>query len=289
MIPNKLKAILLLGCLSGLFLLMGRMLGGMQGLQIAFIMALVMNFIAYFFSESIVLRLYNAQPLDKTTYGWIYSTVEELSKTMQIPMPKLWIVNMPIANAFATGRNPSHASVVVTSGILDLLDQHELRGVLSHELSHVKNRDILVTTMAATLATAIGYLANMMQYTAILGRSSSNNDSQKRSNPLVMLVVAMIMPLAAALLQLALSRSREYLADESGAHYSHEPLALASALAKISNYKQYTPATSAVEATTSPLFIINPLTGATWAALFSTHPPVEQRIKRLQEMAQRKL
>ena len=287
MIPNKFKAVILLASLSALLLLMGNLIGGASGLRIAFIMALIMNFVSYFFSESIVLRLYKAQPLDKTQYGWIFSDVSELCKKMNIPMPRLWIVDMPIANAFATGRNPSHASVVVTSGILKLLNEEELRGVLAHELSHVKNRDILVTTMAATLATAIGYLANMMQYAAMFGQTSSD-DSRKRTNPFAMIFAAMVMPFAAGILQLALSRSREYLADESGASYSHEPLALASALAKISNHKQFTPATNPIEATTSPLFIINPLTGATWAALFSTHPPVEKRIERLQEMAQKK-
>lgn len=286
MIPNKLKAVILLSALSGLLLAMGSLIGGVKGLQVAFIMALVMNFVSYFFSESIVLNLYRAQPLDKDQFGWIYDTVAELCQTMKIPMPRLWLVSMPIANAFATGRNPQHASVVVTSGILNLLDKDELRGVLAHELSHVKNRDILVTTMAATLATAIGYVANMLQYSAMFGRTGSN-DSQRRANPLVALIIAMIMPLAASLLQLALSRSREYLADESGANFCHEPLALASALAKISNNKQYTPANNAVEATTSPLFIINPLTSSAWAQLFSTHPPVEKRIEKLQAMAQR--
>lgn len=286
MIPNKLKAVILLAALSGLFMFTGSILGGVRGLQIAFFMALIMNFVSYFFSESIVLRLYRAQPLDKTQYGWIYTTVQELATTMNIPMPRLWIVNMAIANAFATGRNPNHSSVVITSGILGLLDQQELRGVLAHELSHIKNRDVLVTTMAATLATAIGYLANMMQYASFLGQGNSQ-DSQRRTNPLMMMLIAILMPIAASLLQLALSRSREYLADESGASYSHEPLALANALRKISDNKQFTPAENAVEATTSPLFIINPLTGALWAKLFSTHPPVEQRIKRLQEMVQR--
>jgi len=286
MIPNRIKAVVLLGALSGLLLAMGSIIGGFKGLQVAFIMALVMNFISYFFSESIVLNLYKAQPLDTEQYGWIHETIEELCQTMQIPKPRLWIVSMPIANAFATGRNPQHASVVVTSGILDLLDKDELRGVLAHELSHVKNRDILVTTMAATIATAIGYVANMLQYSAMFGSMNSDNN-QKRTNPLIALIIAMIMPLAASLLQLALSRSREYLADESGAHYCHEPLALASALAKISNNKQYTPANNAVEATTSSLFIINPLTSTAWAQLFSTHPPVEKRIEKLQAMAQK--
>lgn len=288
MIPNRLKAVILLTALSGLLMFMGNIIGGARGLQMAFVMALIMNFVSYFFSESIVLRLYKAQPLDKQKYGWLYSMVQELSSTMNIPMPKLWIVSMPMANAFATGRNPSHSSVVVTEGILQLLDQQELRGVLAHELSHIKNRDTLITTMAATIATAIGYLANMMQYAAMFGQTSSNGNSQRRSNPIIMLLVAILMPIAAALLQLALSRSREYLADESGADYSREPLALANALKKISNNKQFTPATNAVEATTSSLFIINPLTGASWAALFSTHPPVEQRIRRLQEMAQKR-
>lgn len=289
MIPNRLKAVILLATLSGLLMLMGNLIGGARGLHIAFVMALMMNFISYFFSESIVLRLYKAQPLDKQAYGWIYTAVQELSTSMNIPMPRLWLVSMPMANAFATGRNPSHSSVVITAGILQLLDKQELRGVLAHELSHIKNRDVLVTTMAATIATAIGYLANMMQYAAIFGnQSAQSNSSQKRTNPLILMLVAVLMPIAAALLQLSLSRSREYLADESGAGFSHEPLALANALKKISTNKQFTPANNAVEATTSPLFIINPLTGATtWAALFSTHPPVEQRIKRLQEMAQK--
>lgn len=288
MISNTIKTVLLLTCLSGLFLLIGMFIGGRDGLQIAFIMAVVMNFIAYFFSESIVLRLYRAQRLDQARYQAIYTTVQELAASMNIPMPKLWLVSLPIANAFATGRNPKNASVVLTTGILGLLDHDELRGVLAHELAHVKNRDILVTTIAATLATAIGYLAHMMQYAVLWGTVQQNNSSRNRSNPLAMMAVAIIMPIAATLLQLALSRSREYLADESGAHYSHEPLALASALAKIANYKQYVSARDTIEATTSPLFIINPLAGTSWMALFSTHPPVEQRIKRLQNMAHTK-
>ncbi|PJF38296.1 MAG: protease HtpX, partial [Phototrophicales bacterium] len=163
-------------------------------------------------------------------YAWIYNIVAELAQSMHLPMPKLWIVNTPMANAFATGRNPQNASIAITTGIIDLLDHNELRGVLAHELSHIKNRDTFVTTIAATIATAIGYLAHMLQYTAFWGSMGSN---RRRGNPLAMLLVAILMPIAATIIQLAISRSREYLADETGAHHCHDPLSLASALEKL--------------------------------------------------------
>lgn len=288
MIINQIKSVMLLAALSGLLLFLGSLIGGHQGIQIAFIMALFMNGITYFYSDRIVLSLYKAQPLDEKAYPWIYTMVGELARDMNIPMPKLWLLPTPMANAFATGRNPQHASVAVTTGILKLLDKHELRGVLAHELAHVQNRDILITTMAATLATAIGYVAHMLQYAAWWG-SMSGDDRNKRGNPLFMLVVAMLMPIAATLLQLALSRSREYLADETGAHHSHDPLALADALEKLQNHIPYDHLNNddTQRASTAPLFIVHPFTSNGLASLFSTHPPMQKRIERLRAMYQK--
>lgn len=287
---NSIKTVLLLGSLSALLLLFGNLVGGSTGLHIALIMALVMNFIAYFFSEKIVLSMYRAQPLDHEHYQSIYDMVQELCTDMRMPMPRLWIVKTSMANAFATGRNPQHASVVLTTGILRLLNTRELRGVLSHELSHIKNRDVLISTVAATLATAIGYLAQMAQYALFWG-SVANNRDRRGANPIVLLITAILMPIGATLIQLAISRSREYQADESGAHHCHDPLALASALQKLEdhmteanlNHKE------TEYASTSSLFIVNPFTTRNWVNLFSTHPPLFKRIARLQELAERKI
>lgn len=289
MIMNQIKSVILLAGLSGLLLLLGSLMGGHQGIQIAFVMALVMNGVTYFYSDRIVLSLYKAQPLDEKTYGWIYTMVRELAQDMRIPMPRLWLIPTPMANAFATGRNPKNASVAVTSGVLKLLNNHELRGVLAHELAHVQNRDILITTMAATLATAIGYIAHMLQYAAWWGSMSSSDDRNKRGNPLFMLLVAMLMPIAATLLQLALSRSREYLADETGAHHSHDPLALADALEKLQNHIPFDHLDNndTQRASTAPLFIVHPFTSNGFASLFSTHPPMQKRIERLRAMYQK--
>ena len=288
MIPNSLKTVILLGTLSGLLLFLGGFLGGSEGLTIALLFSLFMNFIAYFFSEKIVLSMYRAQPLDKTRYNWIYAIVQELTSTMRLPMPKLWLVSTPMANAFATGRNPHHASIAVTTGILDILDRDELRGVLAHELSHIKNRDVLVSTIAATLATAIGYIANMMHHAAFWGSMNSRSNNKKQNyNPIVMLVIALLMPLAAALIRLAISRSREFLADETGAHHSREPLALASALEKLHSnlhHHNLNNQQDSTKTTTASLFIVHPFTHERWSSLFSTHPPVRQRIARLRKM-----
>jgi heat shock protein HtpX len=279
---NQIKTAFLLGSLSGIFLLLGGLLGGTSGLTYALILALIMNFIAYFYSDTIVLRMYKAQPLDRAQYGWIYETVGELAHKMNLPMPKLWLINHQMANAFATGRNPQHASIAITTGILKLLNKKELTGVLAHELSHVQNRDILVSTIAAVLATAIGYLASMLRFGALFGRSE---DSKSR-NPIFLLFAAILMPFAASLLQLAISRSREYLADETGAHACKDPEGLASALEKLHNHipdaslnKQ-----EVEKASTAPLFIVHPFSGSDWTALFSTHPPVAARIARLRKM-----
>jgi|SRR5579872_5646974 len=281
---NRFKTVLLLGALSALLLLVGSLFGGQAGLQLALIMALVMNFIAYFFSEKIVLRMYRAQPLDPAEYGWIHAIVQELSASMQIPEPKLWLIKTPMANAFATGRDPQHASVAVTTGILEILDRDELRGVLAHELSHIKNRDVLVATIAATIATAIGYLAHMMQYAAFSNRRNKNGGS-----PIAMFLVAILMPLAATLIQLAISRSREYLADETGAHVCRDPLALASALQKLHTNIPHAHMDShdMQHASTASLFIVHPFTTDSWLAWFSTHPPMRSRVERLHAMCEK--
>lgn len=279
---NQIKTAFLLGSLSGLFLLVGGLLGGTSGLTYALILALIMNFIAYFYSDKIVLRMYKAQPLDRHQYSWIYETVGDLAKKMNLPMPKLWLIHHKMANAFATGRNPEHASIALTTGILELLTKKELTGVLAHELSHVKNRDILVSTIAAVLATAIGYVASMLRFGALFGQSQDG----KQRNPIFLLFAAIVMPFAASLLQMAISRSREYLADETGAHACKDPEGLASALEKLHNHipdaslnKQ-----EVEKASTAPLFIVHPFSGSDWTALFSTHPPVEARIARLRKM-----
>jgi len=285
MILNWVKTVILLAALSGLLLLLGSAFGGYGGLQIALLIALVMNVMAYFFSEKIILKLYRARPLDQSQHPEVFETVQELTSTMSIPMPKLWLIDSPMANAFATGRNPKHASVAVTSGIMNILDKHELRGVLAHELAHIKNRDILISTIAATIATAIGYLAHMLRYAAFWGAMGGGN-RRRGGNPFVMIFVAILMPIAAALIQLAISRSREYLADETGARYSKDPLALASALEKLHSAAAHT-RTQQVDgskASTASLFIVHPFSGKGMFSLFSTHPPVEARIARLQKM-----
>lgn len=284
MLINKIKTVLLLTILSCLFMALGIILGGKEGLQVAFLCSLLMNGLVYFFSESLILKIYNAKPLDKYTHAPIYTMVEELTQTMHIPMPKMWLIATPMANAFATGRNPNHASVAITTGIIDILAPDELRGVLAHELAHIKNRDILIATIAATIATSIGYIANMAHHVIFWGSFFQNNQ-KKRGNPLFMLIVAICMPIAATLIQLAISRSREYLADETGAHYSRDPLALASALEKLHNNMPYAHLHEDTQrASTAPLFIVHPFTKQHLLSLFSTHPPIHKRITRLREM-----
>jgi len=284
MIKNQIKTAALLATLSGLILWMGGMIGGSQGVQIAFIIALFMNGIMYFFSETIVLRLYSAQPLDQHAYASIHLIVQELAEKMRLPMPKLWRIQAAHPNAFATGRSPAHASIALTDSIITLLDVHELRGVLAHELSHIKNRDMLVSTIAATLTATIGYVGDMIQrmlFWRALG--ADTRDRSKQNNWFGLLITAIVMPFIATLLQLAISRSREYLADECGAHYSQDPLALASALKKLQQQKP-TAATDYYQTSTASLFIINPFLGSNWTYLFATHPPTNQRIARLEEI-----
>ena len=283
---NKIKTVLLLAALSGLFMFIGSLIGGNQGITIALCMALVMNGIAYFFSDKIVLAMYGARPLNPEQYGSIVATVQELSDRMQLPMPRLWIVDTPVANAFATGRNPNHSSIALTTGIIELLEPHELRGVLAHEMSHIYNRDILVSTIAATFAAAIGYLAHMAQN--IYFWQSIQGKREKDSGNLVgMLVVAILMPIAATILQLSVSRSREYLADETGADACHDPLALAGALQKLHNNVQHAHfrETDTARASTATLFIVHPFSKrGGMLELFATHPPLEKRIARLHKI-----
>jgi len=282
MFANQIKTALLLASLSGLLLFFGYMIGGYDGIYFAFFISIALNFVTYFWGDKIVLKMYKAQPLDADQYDYIHDMVADLAQEMNMPVPKLWYIPTDMANAFATGRNPKNSSVAVTQGILDILDHDELRGVLSHELSHVKNRDILIGTVAATLATTIGYLASMLRWSVILG----GRGGRDRGNGIGVLIISILMPIAAMLVQLAISRSREYLADETGAKHSRDPLALASALEKLymharSQKLDPTPA----QATTASLFIVYPFSGAFWMNLFSTHPPMEKRIARLRKMA----
>ena len=280
---NQLKTVIFLTSLSAILFLISYWIGGHNGLIFAFSFSLLINFVTYFYSDKIVLKLYRAVPLDEHKYKYVYDIMYELTSNAHMPMPKLFYIDTSMANAFATGRNPENASIAVTQGILNVLDEHELRGVLSHELSHIKNRDILIATIAATVAMAIAYLADMLRWSFIF---SNNRDSRDRGAGLSAIVIAILMPIAATLIQLAISRSREYLADETGAKISHDPLALASALEKLQNSatKRMVEPVSNAQASTASLFIVYPFSGSNLLALFSTHPPMEKRIARLRAM-----
>jgi heat shock protein HtpX len=263
-----------------LFLLVGYLLGGSTGMTIAFIFSLLMNFGTYWFSDKIVLAMYKAKEVTRETVPKFYNMIEELSTNANLPMPKVYIINDPTPNAFATGRNPQHAAVAATTGILQGLNNEELAGVMAHELAHVKNRDILTGTIAATLVGTITYIAQMAGWAMMFGRGNDDEEGGGIGG-LVMLILA---PIAATLIQFAISRSREYAADQGGSLISKNPLALASALGKISRANQIKPLNN-VNPASAHMFIVNPLTGGGIAKLFSTHPPVEERIKRLQEIA----
>ena len=284
------RSVLLLGVLTGLFLFVGNLIGGKIGMIIALILAGIMNFIAYWFSDKIVLAMYGAQEITEEEAPWLHRMVEELAQRANIPKPKIYLVPMEQPNAFATGRGPSHSAVAVTAGILQLLDRDELRGVLAHEIAHIKNRDVLVATIAATIAGAISYLVSMLQWALLFGHSG--NEEEGNNNPLSIIgsiigsiVLIIVTPIIATIIQMAISRSREYLADETGAKISGDPLALARALEKIHNYVYSIPAE--VNQGTAHLFIENPLKGGGIWELFSTHPSTEKRIERLQELARK--
>jgi len=274
---NAVKTTLLLGLMTGLLLVIGDLVGGRNGLMIALGVAGVMNFVSYFFSDKIALAMYGAKAVTREEAPRVYRIVEQLTQRLGLPMPKLYVIPTDSPNAFATGRNPSHASVAVTQGILSLLDDEELEGVLAHEIGHVRNRDILISSIAATLAGAVTMIARMAYYASLFGGSS--RDERDRGGPLGALVMLIVAPIAAMLIQLAVSRSREYAADEAGAHYTGNPYALARALQKLDAYSKRVPLLASPS--TAHLFIVQPMIGMDFASLFSTHPPVQKRIERL--------
>lgn len=277
---NTLKTTLLLVTLTVMFIFIGALLGGKSGMTVALVFALAMNFFAYWFSDKIVLSMYGAVPVTEAEAPELYSIVRTLSQKAGLPMPKVYIIDADQPNAFATGRNPKHGAVAVTTGIMRLLDRNELAGVIAHELSHIKNRDILVSTIAATIAGAISYLAQMAQWAMIFG---GRRDDDEGGNPIAALVMMIVAPIAAMLVQLAISRTREYGADAGGARIVGNPLYLANALKKLHYASQRIPLDA--NPATSHMFIVNPLSGGTIARLFSTHPPIEERIARLEAMA----
>jgi heat shock protein HtpX len=276
---NRVKTVLLLAALTAFLILMGRVLGGRQGMYIAFGLAVAMNFFSYWFSDKMVLKMYGAQEVSPEEAPQLHQIVEELAREAGIPKPRVYIIPDDSPNAFATGRNPEHAAVAATQGILRLLTPTELKGVLAHEIGHVQHRDILISTIAATLAGAIMILANMAKWGAILGLG---RDDEEGPGIVGILIMSIIAPIAAMLIQLAVSRSREYLADEAGAHLSHNPESLARALEKLSLGVERAPMDASPA--TAHMFIVNPLTGRSLMNLFSTHPPIEERIARLRAM-----
>jgi heat shock protein HtpX len=276
------KTALLLTVLTVLFLFIGRLLGGQQGMIIAFVFALVMNFVSYWFSDKIVLRMYGAKEVTEAEAPSLVQLVRLNAQRAGLPMPRVYVIPSGSPNAFATGRNPQHAAVAVTEGILDLLTPDELEGVLAHELAHVKNRDILTSTIAATIAGAIAMIAHMAQWGAIFGGYGNRDDRNGGGGLIGILVMAIVAPLAAMLIQMAISRSREYAADATGAKTSGRPQSLANALRKLHTGTQRRPMQA--NPATAHMFIMNPLSGQSFASLFSTHPPVEERIARLEQL-----
>ena len=277
---NLMKTAILMAAITALFMALGQMLGGQTGMMLALVVALGMNFFSYWFSDKMVLKMYNAREVDETTAPHFVRMVRELADKAQIPMPKVYIIDEDAPNAFATGRNPEHAAVAATTGIMRVLSERELRGVMAHELAHVKHRDILISTVSATMAGAISMLANF-------GMMFGGRDSEGRpANPIVGILVAILAPLAASLIQMAISRAREFEADRGGAEISGDPQALASALDKIHRYAQGIPLAPAERhPETAQMMIMNPLSGGGLRGLFSTHPATEERVARLMAMA----
>jgi len=275
---NTFKTAFLLTALTLLLMFFGRYFGGENGMLLALVFAAVMNFVSYFYSDKIALAMYRAQPVTREELPRAYAAVERLTQKIGLPMPKIYVIPTESPNAFATGRNPQHASVAVTHGILGLLNDEELEGVLAHELGHVGNRDILISSVAATIAGAITMLASMGRFAMIFGGFGGNRD-ERRGGGLAGLLMLIVAPIAASLIQLAVSRSREYQADATGAKYTGNPYALASALQKLDAYSKRVP--MAASPSTAHLFIIQPLLGMNFGNLFSTHPPIAKRIERL--------
>lgn len=277
---NLMKTAILMAAITALFMLLGRMLGGQSGMLLALVVALGMNFFSYWFSDKIVLKMYKAREVDDSTAPQFVAMVRELATKAGIPMPKVYLIDEDAPNAFATGRNPANAAVAATTGIIRVLSARELRGVMAHELAHVKHRDILISTISATMAGAIGMLANFA--TMFGGRGGG-----QRSNPIAAIAVALLAPLAASLIQMAISRAREFEADRGGAEMSGDPAALASALDKIQRFAQGRPMEAAERhPETAQMMIMNPLSAGGLRGLFSTHPPTEERVAALMAMAQ---
>jgi heat shock protein HtpX len=279
-VTNALKTAVLLAVLTAMLVVIGGAIGGQRGMLIAFFLAVAMNFFSYWFSDKIVLRMYGAQPIEESQAPRLYAMVRRLATRAGIPVPRIYVIPIDTPNAFATGRNPEHAAVAVTEGIMRILDDEELEGVLGHELSHVTNRDILISTIAATLAGAITYLAHMAQWAAFWG--GGRDDDEQGSNPVAMIALAMLAPIAAMLVQLAVSRAREFQADASGARLAGRPWPLAKALEKLEVASRVDPMPA--NPATAHMFIVNPLSGQSLMRLFSTHPPIEERIARLRAM-----
>ncbi|MEW6570399.1 MAG: zinc metalloprotease HtpX [Nitrospirota bacterium] len=278
---NNVKTLVLLVTLTLILVWAGAAMGGRQGMTIALIMALGMNFFAYWFSDKVVLKMYRATEVTESEAPELYGIVRQLTQKVQMPMPRVYIINQEQPNAFATGRNPKHAAVAVTTGIMRILSREELQGVIGHELAHIRHRDILVSTIAATIAGAISYLAYMAQWAMIFG--GHRGDDEEGGSPIAALVMMIVGPIAALIVQMAISRSREYAADEGGAKIAGNPRYLSGALRKlhIASQKIHMDANPA----TSHMFIVNPLSGGGILKLFSTHPPVEERISRLESMS----
>jgi heat shock protein HtpX len=275
---NRIKTVVLLAALTVLVLFIGQAIGGQTGLVVAIVLAGAMNFVSYWWSDKIVLRMYNAQEITDAEAPELYGIVRQLAERANIPMPRVYIIPEETPNAFATGRNPRNAAVAATEGLIRMLDRRELTGVLAHELAHVMNRDTLIMTVAAALAGALGYLA---QFAFFFGGSS---DDEESPNPIAAIFGMLVAIIAAPLIQMAISRSREYIADESGARLTNDPLALASALRKIESWSKQIPIHSG-NPETAHLFIVNPFSGGGVASLFSTHPSTEDRVARLEAMA----
>ena len=278
---NTIKTALLLGALTGLLMLVGGLIGGKGGVYIAFIFAVILNFGSYWFSDKIVLKMYKAQEVSESSAPDLHAIVRNLALKASLPMPRVFIIPEETPNAFATGRNENHAVVAVTEGIMRILSKEELEGVIAHELSHIKNKDMLISSIAATIAGAISMLATMAQWAAIFGGGRSS-DEDNGGGIIGLIAMAIFAPLAAAVIQMAISRSREYLADAGGASITKNPYGLASALEKLTKASQIIPMNA--KPSTAHLFIVNPLSGKAFMNLFSTHPPLEERLVRLRSM-----
>lgn len=278
---NAVKTTFLMALMTVLLVFAGGAIGGRSGMTFALVMAGVMNFVSYWFSDKIVLAMYSAREVTEADYPEFYGLVRQLAVSAGMPMPKVYIIESETPNAFATGRNPEHAAVAATTGIMRILTRDELMGVMAHELSHVRHRDILISSIAATIAGAIAYLAHMAQWAAIFG--GGRDRDEEGGGMFGLIVMAIVLPIAAMLIQMAISRSREYEADRGGAELSGNPLLLAGALKKLEMANQQIPMQA--NAATAHMFIVNPLTGGGLMSLFSTHPPMEERVRRLEAMA----